>query len=382
MKIEREKIIFTDISLQSEPDGSGLLVDNVHQHSYKLSSLQSSYLSVLKNNSSIEELVQFFLGQGWLVNFRELYALIEFLTTRDLILNKSFKDYFVRMQPQAEGQLAQLWHSWVQGTTAPKSLTSTDPSQLPFFRTLPIDTAKYLLQKSEKIKIPAHTKILQAGSSERDLYVLLSGQVALYRPLAGNQRQLLTVLEPGSLFGERGFLLAQPRSADVWSVENSEVLRVRHLPEFDQVIKSDKAQALHHRFWVMQALMASPFFKNIPTDTLDALIFTGKILKAHENQLLFQEGTPGKSCFILIQGNAVVSQKGKAINVMNAGTCFGEIALFNGGLRTATVTTQRESLVLEIQQESFYRMLGQNIVLAKELENLAAERLQKDANRK
>lgn len=382
MKIEKEKIHLAEFQLQTEPDGTGTLIDLAHRHSFRISALQLSYLSVLKNGSSIEELVQFFLGQGWLVSFRELYGLIDFLVSQKIIVNPAFHNYFVTASPQPEGPLTKLWHSFTQPVAASPKPSESDPHTLPFFRTLPVEVAKFLLQKSEHIKVGPQTRILQAGSTERDLYVLISGQAALYKPVTGAQRQLVMTLEAGSLFGERGFLLGQARNADVVTTQNSELLRVRHLPEFDQLIKSDKAQALHQRFWVLQALLSSPFFKDIPTDSLDALIFTGKLFKTKENQILFQEGMPGKSCFILIQGNVVISQKGKAINVLSAGSCFGEVALFSGGTRTATVTTQRESVVLEINQESFYKMLAQNIVLAKELEILSAERLQKDFTRK
>jgi CRP-like cAMP-binding protein len=53
----------------------------------------------------------------------------------------------------------------------------------------------------------------------------------------------------------------------------------------------------------------------------------------------------------------------------------------SGGQRTATVITQRDSILLEINQQNFYKVLSQNLLLAKEIESLAAHRLTNDSLR-
>ncbi|MNL37937.1 hypothetical protein D3C87_1601150 [compost metagenome] len=53
----------------------------------------------------------------------------------------------------------------------------------------------------------------------------------------------------------------------------------------------------------------------------------------------------------------------------------------SGGVRTATVTTQKESVLLEISQSHFYQVLAQNLILAKKIEELALQRLHKDSQR-
>ncbi len=231
--------------------------------------------------------------------------------------------------------------------------------------------------------MPAQTRLTQTGARDRDLFVLLRGQASIYRVLDEKRRQMVAVLGAGSIFGERGFLLNQPRSADVITGTACEVLRVRHLPEFDQLIKSERAQSLQHRFWVLQALQSSLFFKDLPSDSLDNLIFTGRLCQAPANHILMAEGQPGNTCYIVIQGSVVISQRGKNINVLGQGSTFGEISLLmSGGQRTATATTQQDSIFLEIHQNDFYRVLAQNLILAKEIEGLAAQRLENDAKRK
>ncbi|MDG0817532.1 cyclic nucleotide-binding domain-containing protein [Bdellovibrio svalbardensis] len=377
MKIEKENLQFHPFQLTPQEQG-GLVTLSGRKDSFRLTPLQYSYLDVLKNGLSIEGLVQFFLGQGWLVNFRELYALIQFLVTERVIRNPAVIDYFKK----ALSDDAPMIFSSLSAMTG-IAATQVNPAELPFFRSLELNLAKYLLKGAERFQVPAQIRLTHAGQTDRDLYILLKGQAAIYKVIDQHRRQMVATLNEGSLFGERGFLLNQPRNADVITTAPSEVLRVRHLPEFDQLIKTDKAQSLQHRFWVMQALLSSDIFKELPTDTLDALVFAGRLVQAPANQVLFQEGQRGNTCYILIQGAAVVSKQGRAINVMNQGSCFGEISLLvSGGVRTASVITQRDSVLLEIQQNDFYKMLSQNLILAKEIETLAAARLQKDATRK
>ncbi|MEK2645006.1 cyclic nucleotide-binding domain-containing protein [Bdellovibrio sp. BCCA] len=375
MKIESEKVQLQGFQLSPQGDGGTLTVLETRK-SFRLSSLQYSYLDVLRNSGSIEGLVKFFLGQGWLVSFRELYGLLQFLVSEGLLVNPSFREYFNKAEAQEIKYQNSAFDKKIQHGT--KVL----PRDLPFFRSLEPQLANYLLQKAERFQVPAQMRLTQSGMMDRDLYIILQGQAAIYRVLDARRRQMVSVLGSGSIFGERGFLLNQPRSADVITTLPSEVLRIQHLPEFDQLIKSEKAQSLQHRFWVLQALQSSPFFKDLPTDSLDSLIFTGRLCQAPAHQMLFQEGQPGNTCYILIQGNVVISQRGRNINVLGQGSAFGEISLLmSGGQRTATVTTQQNSVLLEIHQNDFYRVLSQNLLLAKEIETLAAERLANDAKR-
>lgn len=373
MKIEKEPLNIPALQMHPASDGGSFTVLSSRK-SYRLNPLQYSYLDVLKNGTSIEGLVQFFLGQGWLVSFRELTSLLEFLLQEGLLLNASVQAYFKSSQQNlsATGTLQSL---------GPRP-ASIKASELPFFRSLDPALAGHLLQSSECFQVPANIKVIQAGKNDRDLFILLKGQAGIYRHLGNQQRQMVAALESGALFGESGFLLNQARTADVITLMPSEILRVRHLPEFDQLIKTEKAQSLQQRFWILQALQSSNVFRNLPGDCLDSLIFSGRPVKAPAHHRLFNEGQPANTCYVVVQGSVVISQGVRNINVMNQGACFGEISLLmSGGQRTATATTQQETVLLEIQQNNFYQVMAQNLLLAKEIETLAAQRLQADRQR-
>ncbi len=375
MRIESEPLKLQNFQLTPDAKGGVLTLQNSRK-SFTLNPLQYSYLDVLKNGTSIEGLVQFYLGQGWLVSFRELYNLIQFLLKEAVIQNPSFHEYFAAQGSQDYSASPSPFQ------TVDLKEGTLNPRVLPFFRSLDPQLSHYLLQKAQRIQVPANTRVVRTGTRDRDLYIILSGEAAVYRVLSDTQRQRVAILKDGSLFGERAFLLNQPRSADIITQTNCELLKISHLSEFDQLIKTEKAQSLQHRFWVQQALMSSQFFKDLPSNTLDMLTFRGRLVQAPAHHVLFYEGQPGNTCYILVQGNLVVSQQGRNINVMPQGSCFGEISLLvSGGVRTATVTTQQDSVLLEIHQNDFYQILTQNLILAKEIEELANQRIGADRKR-
>lgn len=376
MKIENEKLQLQPLQLSPSHEGGTLTILNSHK-SYRLNSLHYSYTDVLRNAGTIEGLVQFFLGQGWLVSFRELFNLLQFLVSEKILLNPSFHDYFLKTSPQELHFPSSNFDKKLGNSTTLKI------QDLAFFRSLDPQLANYLLQKTERFQVPAQVTLTRSGQLDRDLYVLLKGQAAIYKVLDEKRRQMISVLGAGAIFGEVGFLLNQPRTADVITLEPCEILRIHHLPDFDQIIKTEKAKSLQQRFWILQALHSSPFFRDLPADSLDALIFSGRLCQLPENQVLFREGQSGNTCYIIIQGNVVISQNGKNINAQGQGTCFGEISLLvSQGKRTATVTSQQDSILLEIHQNDFYKVLSQNLLLAKEIETLAAQRLVNDTKRR
>jgi sulfate permease, SulP family len=71
------------------------------------------------------------------------------------------------------------------------------------------------------------TRLICEGDAERDLFILAKGSVTVKTQMAAADRcQRYHTLGPGSVFGEMALLDGEPRSADVWSEEDIEVLRL------------------------------------------------------------------------------------------------------------------------------------------------------------
>lgn len=348
-------------------------------NSLKISDLQKQYMSILTQGQSIESTVDFFLKQGWLVNFSELFDLLEKLVKEKMINNKNVVNYFEESEKVTSG----IFDFLGIANSAKKTIAKPE-AELPFFRSLNPQLRNLLLAKAYTLQLKPNTLICKANDTSRDLFVLTRGEAKVYRPTSANNHQLVATLDQGSVFGEAAFLLGQPRTASIVTIADCEILVVPYLPEvLDNKINLDAAKSLQHRFWLYHALQKSDFFNAIPSDCLDSLAGAGKPVEFKANETIFHQATAGNCAYVVIQGSILISQNNKNIAVMGQGDFLGEVALLaTGGMRSATALAQNDCLLLEIKQSDFYRLLSQNLFLAKELETLAINRLTKDAHRK
>lgn len=343
----------------------------------QITDLQKQYLADLRGQNSVKMLVERYLANGWLVNFQLLYLLVELLVAKGLILNTNVNDYF---------KLLHVQRMRSNVVSAPKknnvSYSVEKLLQLPFFRSIQPELAQYLLTHGEVFQYAAESVICETGEASRDLYVLLKGEAAVYTQTS-TFKQFISILSESSVFGEMGFLLGEKRIADVIALKSSEVMVIPYQAEvLDRYLNKERAQNLQQRFWVQHALLHSEFFKNTPSDSLDELTFSGKIIDLHDQQILFNQGDVGNTAYVVIQGSLVVYENGQKTNTLPQGAFLGEISLMlNDGHRTATLIAQRNTKLLEIQRGEFYHLLAKNLYLAKEFQILAAQRLQRSSAR-
>jgi CRP-like cAMP-binding protein len=352
----------------------------IDQDSLKLSDLQKDYLKVLIKEKSIENVFNFYIQQGWLINFSQFFGLVEVLLSQKAIKNHDFYYYFRNYIVENDSLFDKMF-----SVLTPKPQVKPQPfsfSSLPFFRTLDPRIIQIFKENAKYFTIPENAIVLRQGDKSRDLYLVKKGRLAVYKK-TGQQRVKISEIVENSVFGEGGFFLDVPRGADVVSLTPCEIIQIpfRH-DLFEEKIKKEAAKSLQTRFWAMHAFLKSEFLKDMPSDTIDQLVMTGETKEIKANEILFQQNSPGTSFYVLLQGQIVFSQNGKTINLLKQGDVFGEVALFfAGGKRTATAHAQTDALVLEVQRNDFLKILSQNLILAKEIEKLAEHRIGRDRQR-
>lgn len=97
-------------------------------------------------------------------------------------------------------------------------------------------------------------------------------------------------------------------------------------------------------------------------------------------EVLFEQGDDGDALFAILEGAleiSVTSEDGRklALDKMTAGDLLGEIALFDPGPRTATVTAIVESRLLKIRNADVIAAIRGAPDLAEDLIRLAGERM-------
>jgi CRP/FNR family cyclic AMP-dependent transcriptional regulator len=89
--------------------------------------------------------------------------------------------------------------------------------------------------------------------------------------------------------------------------------------------------------------------------------------------VIAREGEPGIGLFIIAKGSATVSIGGRKKGTIDKGEFFGEIALLDGGPRTATVTADSDVKLLGLTEWVFRGLLQEHPSIAvKTLQAMAA----------
>jgi len=70
-------------------------------------------------------------------------------------------------------------------------------------------------------------------------------------------------------------------------------------------------------------------------------------------QVLTKRGEPGLEFFVIVDGKATATRKGVELAVLGPGSFFGELALLDGGKRTATVVADTDMRLLVLSRQEF-----------------------------
>lgn len=111
-------------------------------------------------------------------------------------------------------------------------------------------------------------------------------------------------------------------------------------------------------------LKAVPLFAHCTNKQIQFIVTQVEDMDFVAGKVLCREGQSGGDFFVLLSGAADVTRKGRKIAKMAPGDFFGEIALVDGGPRTATVTTAATSRCLVLGPRQFQNVLHQDANIA------------------
>lgn len=90
---------------------------------------------------------------------------------------------------------------------------------------------------------------------------------------------------------------------------------------------------------------------------------------------LCTEGDPGEEFFAIVDGAAEARKGGKVVGTLDAGSCFGEMALIGGGERNATVVATAPTSLLVLSSADFTALLGAVPTVAPKLMQVMGQRI-------
>jgi len=95
---------------------------------------------------------------------------------------------------------------------------------VPLFAELDADALGLLAARLRRRRLPGGTPVVYKGDPSGSLYLIASGRVKVHQATVSGDEVILDVKGRGDFFGEMSLLDGQPRSADVSTLEASELL--------------------------------------------------------------------------------------------------------------------------------------------------------------
>ncbi len=105
-----------------------------------------------------------------------------------------------------------------------------------------------------------------------------------------------------------------------------------------------------------------PFLNSLEDSQFDYLVKIGKRIPLNQGEVLFRKGDPGRSMYLILEGRIqiyVESSDGQAavLRVLESGQFLGEMALLDGGARSANALTLTPCEVFVLERASFLNLI-------------------------
>ena len=106
-------------------------------------------------------------------------------------------------------------------------------------------------------------------------------------------------------------------------------------------------------------LRTVPLFAGLDGRELERVSTLADIVDLPADRPLMTQGQHGREMFILVSGSARIERDGQPLGERGPGEVLGEIALLDGGPRTATVTLSQPSRLLVVARREFQALMDE-----------------------
>ena len=181
-----------------------------------------------------------------------------------------------------------------------------------------------------------------------------------------------------SIVGEVGLISGRKRGATVRTASGSIVIEIPRNAALKLMATNSAAKREITR--IVTDRMLRSIVGDASDEDLQELLDTAEIQEIRAGQTVINEGDEGYDVFIIRQGSMTVEKEigGKPIflRYLPAGSYVGEMALIDGGRRTATVRAAIKSEVIKLDGDAFRRLLAAKPALLAKLKEEMRDRKQ------
>jgi CRP/FNR family cyclic AMP-dependent transcriptional regulator len=118
---------------------------------------------------------------------------------------------------------------------------------------------------------------------------------------------------------------------------------------------------------LVDMLSRNRLFDELTKRDLLRVIDQSKELEHAPGRVIVVEGSPGVGFHLVLEGTAVVTRNGRRLRTLGPGESFGDIAVIDGGPRSASVTADTQLRVLSLPPWQFKALLLEHPQIAYKL---------------
>lgn len=116
---------------------------------------------------------------------------------------------------------------------------------------------------------------------------------------------------------------------------------------------------------IISVLKKIDVFQGLAEEEFSAIAEMTKLKFVKKNMLIFSKGDNNQSMYIIKEGSvdvSILTEGGKELilSTLSEGDCFGELSLLDNAPISANITTTKDSVLLFIHKESFFKVMEEN----------------------
>lgn len=206
-----------------------------------------------------------------------------------------------------------------------------------------------------KIKKSKDSIVIQQGEQGDNFYAIAKGNLDIFIKVKGLSDVKYGELNKGQGFGELALLFNAPRAATIksttdcilWAIERK---HYRAICSYHEIKRQEEALSI---------LKEVPILKQLTNKELNRAAISMDLCEYKENTIIVREGEVGEDFYIIASGVVAVSKSEEGnVSELKRGDYFGEKALLNDEVRSATCTAKTSVKCMQMDREHFIAIFG------------------------
>ncbi len=238
--------------------------------------------------------------------------------------------------------------------------------ELPLLSVLAPDVRELVVASFVPVRYEFGETLVAAGDPPDGFYVLCSGIARVLVAGEDGDEVSLNLLREGDSFGEAGLLDGSPRSATVRAASDVQALRL-DASMFQALMRLNPS--LGEAFALQpQARRLADFlrvhsaFSRLPGSAILPMLQALEVVEVEPGEFVVREGDPAGPLFIVQDGRLRASQgseqRRQDVRYLRSGDFFGELSLYIGASRTATVEALEHCRLLRLDERTFSTLMA------------------------